>query len=152
MPALKVELLFDMTAELGEVQEVGATPHGTRRIIVVQGGTFEGPKLKGTILPGGGDWQLIRPDGTAEIDVRLTLRTDDGHLIYMTYTGIRTGPPEVLQRLARGEAVDPSEYYFRTTPLFEAGAEKYDWLNRIVAIGEGRRAPTVVRYSVYAVL
>jgi hypothetical protein len=80
------------------------------------------------------------------------IRTDDVHLIYMSYTGSRTGPPEVLPRLARGEAVDPSEYDFRTTPLFEAGAEKYHWLNRIVAVGVGRRAPTVVRYSVYAIL
>ncbi|MDD5169684.1 MAG: DUF3237 domain-containing protein [Syntrophales bacterium] len=152
MAELKTELLCEMSATLGEAQELGATPHGNRRIALVTGGTFVGPKLKGDVLPGGGDWLRVRPDGASELDVRITLRTDDGHLIYVSYRGIVSVPPEVMQRLARGEEVDPSEIYFRTTPVFETGSEKYGWLNRIVAVGVGKRTPTAVEYTVYAIL
>jgi Protein of unknown function (DUF3237) len=152
LPELKTELLCEMGVTLGEARELGATPHGNRRIVPVTGGTFTGPKLTGEVLPGGGDWLSVRPDGASELDVRITLRTDDGHLIYVSYRGIVTASPEVIQRRARGEAVDPSEVYFRTTPVFETGSEKYGWLNRIVAVGVGRRKPIVIEYTVYAVL
>ena len=152
MAELKTELLCAMSATLGDAQELGATPHGNRRIVPVTGGTFAGPKLKGEVLPGGGDWLRIRSDGARELDVRMTLRTDDGHLIYLSYRGIITASPEVMQRRDRGEAVDPSEIYFRTTPVFETGSEKYGWLNRTVAVGVGKRTPTAVEYTVYAVL
>jgi len=152
MPELKTELLCEMSATLGEVQELGATPHGNRRIFPVTGGTFAGPKLKGEVLPGGGDWMRVRPDGASELDVRITLRTDDGHLIYLSYRGIAAVSPEVMQRRAKGEAIAPAEVYFRTTPVFETGSEKYGWLNRIVAVGVGKRKPTAVEYTVYTVL
>jgi hypothetical protein len=113
---------------------------------------FAGPKLKGDVLPGGADWLLTRADGVRELDVRLTLRTDDGHLIYMSYRGINTITPEIIQRLRHGEPVSPSEYYMRITPVFETGAERYGWLNRIVAVGVGQRLPTAVRHTVYAIL
>jgi hypothetical protein len=152
MPELKTELLCEMSATLGQAQGLGATPQGNRWIVPVTGGTFTGPRLKGEVLPGGGDWLRVRPDGVSELDVRITLRTDDGHLIYVSYHGIVTTSPEVEQRRARGEAVDPSEVYFRTTPVFETGSEKYGWLNRIVAVGVGTRKPAVIEYRVYAVL
>jgi hypothetical protein len=154
MADVKSEFLFSMTADLerDKVQELGATPHGNRRIFYVKGGSFEGPRLKGYVLPGGADWLLVRPDGAREVDVRITLRTDDGHLIYVTYRGIIHSSPDVTQRMARGEAVDPSEYYFRTAPFFETGSEKYGWLNRLVAVGVGERTPTGVAYMVYAIL
>ena len=107
----------------------------------MKGGTFEGPRLKGEVLPGGGDCLVFRPDGAGELDVRATLRTDDGHLIYTYYRGIIQASPEVTQRVAQGESVDRSEYYFRTAPVYETASEKYSWLNRIVAVAVGSFAP-----------
>ena len=149
---LKTEFLFEFSVDLEEAQPIGLTPHGNRQIVYVKGGTVEGPKIKGVVLPGGGDWVLVRPDGVGELDVRTTLRTDDGHLIYSHYHGIFDASPNVFQRLFAGEAVDPSEYYFRTAPFYETGSEKYAWLNRVVAVGVGRMAPHSVGYSVYAIL
>lgn len=152
MDGLRSEVLFEVSVDLEPPQQVGATPHGNRQIFYVKGGTFEGPRVRGEVLPGGGDWLLVRPDGAGELDVRGTLRTDDGHLIYTYYRGILSVPPEVMQRMAKGEAIDPSEYYFRTTPVYETASEKYGWLNRTVAVAVGRLAPNRVSYSVYAVM
>jgi hypothetical protein len=152
MTELKSEFLCEVSVDLEEPLDMGATPHGVRRIYVVKGGTFEGPKLKGQLLPGGGDWLLLRPDGAGELDVRATMRTDDGHIIYIYYRGILHGPPEVAARILQGEAPDPSEYYFRTAPFFETGSEKYGWLNRTVAAGIGKVGPNWVGYTVYAIL
>ena len=152
MTDLKTEFLFEASIDLEEPQDVGATPHGNRQIYNVKGGTFEGPKLKGEVLPGGADWLLLRPDGAGELDVRATLRTDDGHLIYTYYRGIFRASPEVMQRVLQGETVDPSEYYFRSTPVYETASEKYGWLNQIVAVATYRLAPNWVGYRVYAVL
>lgn len=105
------------------------------------------------ILPDGGDWLILRPDGVLEHDVRITLKTDDGAFIYVRYTGIRHGPPEVMARLAQGETVDPSAYYFRVAPRFETGAERYAWLNNILAVGVGERLPpNKVQYSIFEIL
>jgi len=145
--------LFTIVIEVPRIVDVGATPNGHRRIATVSGGTFEGERLNGTIQPSpGGDWLLLRPDGALVLDVRLTLETDDGQLIYMTYRGLRHGPAEVIARLNRGESVDPTTYYFRTTPVFETAAAKYDWLNRIVAVASGRREASGPVYEVYEVL
>ena len=152
MAGLATELLFEMSLALEPIQAVGATPNGDRRIRYVKGGTFSGPKLQGEVLPGGGDWLLLRPDGARTLDVRLTLRTDDGHLIYIVSRGILHVSPEVFQRLAAGEEVDPAEYYFRTTPLFETAAARLDWLNRIVAVSVGRLSATTAVHRIYAVL
>jgi hypothetical protein len=153
MAEVQTELLFEMSIALDfdTVQQLGATPRGTRGIGYIKGGTFAGPQLRGAVLPGGGDWLLIRADGVREPDVRLTLRTDDGDLLYMSYRGIFHIAPEVLQRARRGEVVDPSEYYLRTTPVFETGSEKYGWLNRIVAVGIGKPTPPGISYTVYAI-
>ncbi len=153
MSEIQTEFLFELVAELVTIRDLGQTPMGNRRIAELAGGTFEGPKLRGRILPAaGGDWLLIRPDGVFQLDVRVTLETDDGALIYMTYRGYRHGPAEVMERLNKGEAVDPSKYYFRVAPFFETGAEKYAWLNRIVAVGTGHRLPSGPVYEIYQIL
>ncbi|MFO1350664.1 MAG: DUF3237 domain-containing protein [Gammaproteobacteria bacterium] len=123
MLELKTEPLFTLTLQVeAPLQMLGKTPYGERRIAKVLGGEFAGPKLKGTALPGGGDWLLLRNDGVLQLDVRLILKTDDDALIYMTYRGLRYGPAAVMERLNRGDKVDPSEYYFRITPAFEISA------------------------------
>ena len=109
--------------------------------------------LRGTLLPGGGaDWIMVRPDGATTLDVRLVLETDDGALIGMTYRGLRHGPAEVIDKVNRGEPVDPGSYYFRTAVTFETAAPKYDWLNRTIAIGTGNRTPEGPVYDVFEVL
>lgn len=145
--------LFTLAADVPGIVDLGATPMGTRRIATVSGGTFRGERLSGKIqaVPGG-DWILVRPDGATILDVRVTLETDDRQLIYMTYRGVRHGPAEVMARLAKGEAVDPASYYFRTTPVFETASPKYDWLNRIVSVATGRREARGPVYEVYEVL
>lgn len=145
--------LFTLTADVPTIVDMGATPAGHRRIATVTGGTFKGERLSGTLQPApGGDWLLLRPDGATILDVRVTLETDDRQLIYMTYRGVRHGPAEVMARLAKGEAVDPASYYFRTTPVFETASPKYDWLNRIVSVATGRREKSGPVYEVYEVL
>ena len=150
---IRTQLLFTIRLEVaGQMQVLGRTPLGERRIAQVSGGSFEGPRIKGIVLPGGGDWIVLRPDGVLQLDVRIVLQTHDGELIYMTYRGHRHGPPEVMDRLARGEAVDPSSYYFRTAPFFETGSATYSWLNGIVAVGTGTRVPQGPIYTVFEVL
>ena len=145
--------LLVLEAVLDAPQMVEATPYGLRKIVPVLGGTFTGERLNGVILPTGGhDWAMIRADGALVLDVRLVLETDDGAHILMTYRGIRTGPPEVLARIASGEHVDPAEYYFRIVPFFETGSERYEWLNRIVCVGFGDRVKAGPRYTVHEVL
>jgi hypothetical protein len=122
-------------------QKFGTVPHGTRSFVPVTGGEFEGPRLRGKILPGGGDWLLLRADGVLELDLRITLETDDHALVYMTFQGLRHGPEDAIAALGRGEVVDPARYYFRTVPRFETSAETYAFLNRIVAVGAGETRP-----------
>jgi hypothetical protein len=146
-----LQLLYTSSVEVGPPVIVGDTPYGERRIIPIQGGSFEGAKLSGKVLPGGADWQFIRPDGVAELEARYTLQTDDGALIYVLNRGIRSGSKEVMARLARGEKVHPNEYYFRTRPVFETGAAKYQWLHRIVTVATGERLSDEVIITVYEV-
>src|SRR5207344_883178 len=145
---------FLMTLQVAVVgaQRIGAVPHGTRVTALIASGTFEGPRLRGKVLPGGGDWTLLRSDGVLELDLRITLETDDGVLIYLTSFGLRHGPPEVLAALARGEPVDPSRYYFRTTARFETSAPKYAFLNQLVAIGSGDRRANGPIYTIDEIL
>src|SRR5436305_15345734 len=132
-------LLMMLQVFVAPPQEVGAVPHGTRVIAAITSGTFEGPRLRGKVLPGGGDWTLSRSDAVLELDLRITLETDDGALISMSSFGLRHGPPEVLAALARGESVDPSRYYFRTAPRFETSAPRYAFLNRLPAMQSAAR-------------
>jgi hypothetical protein len=115
-------------------------------------GHFEGPRLHGKVLAGGGDWTLLRGDGVLELDLRVTLETDDGALIHMTSQGLRHGPADVIAALARGESVDPSSYYFRTLPRFETGHPKYDFLNRLLAVASGDRRPKGPIYTIDEIL
>jgi Protein of unknown function (DUF3237) len=150
LPAL--EFAFTATVTLGVAQELGTTPHGRRRIIPITGGTFEGPAIKGTVEAGGADWQIIRADNVAELDAQYTLKTDDGVFIYIKNKGYRQGPPEVMQRLAKGETVDAKEYYFRTTPVFETASDKYNYLNKYIYIATGERKATTVVISFFKIL
>lgn len=152
MQELRLQHLCTLDIMVGRMQAIGAGPQGERRIAEVTGGTFQGPRLNGRILPGGADWILVRSDGVTQLDVRVTLETNDGALIYLSYRGLRHGPPEVMEKLARGETVSPSDYYFRTTPVFETGAPAYLWLNKIIAVGTGDRRPTGPVYTIYEVL
>jgi Protein of unknown function (DUF3237) len=149
-----LEFAFELRVNVtpGKMQELGMTPKGLRRIIPIIGGTFEGPKIRGEVVPGGYDWQLVRSDGIAEIEARYVLKTDDGELITIVNTGLRHGPEEVMARLARGEEVDASDYYFRSVPVFETASEKYHWLTKHVFIASGLRKPDRVVISVYAIL
>lgn len=134
--------LLTLKLATGPVHAIGGVAAGIRTIFPITGGHFEGPMLRGTVLPGGADWTLLRPDGVLEADLRITLQTDDAALIYMTFTGLRHGPPEVIQALNRGEDVDPARYYFRTAPRFETASEKYAFLNRLLAIGLSETRPS----------
>ena len=150
---LNSRALFDISLSLHPPQNLGATPMGTRRIVPVSGGTFKGGRLKGFVLENAAaDWIVVRADGSVQLDVRLTLETDDGALIYMTYRGVRNSTPEVAERLARGDSVDPDEYYFRTSPFFETSSEKYAWLNNIVSVAVGERLAAGVKYRVFEIL
>ena len=150
---VSTEFLFRVAFDVPEVREVGKGPLGIRRIARVSGGSFEGPRMRGVCLPNpGGDWLLFADDGSARLDVRVVLKTDDDAIIYMTYGGVRHGPPEVLAKLAAGERVDPAQIYFRMVPRFETGSEKYAWLNSIIAVGTGERLPTGPVYHVHQVL
>lgn len=143
-----LEFAFEVRAEVADPTVVGEVRQGTRRIIDILGGTFEGPGLKGTLLPGGADWQLIGADGFTDIDARYTLRTDSGDLIYVTNVGIRHAAPDVMRRLNAGEVVDQSEIYFRAVPKFEAAAPELAWLTRSIFISTGERYPNgvIIRY------
>lgn len=134
--------------------EVGDAGAGARRVATVQGGVFEGAVegLSGHVHAGGTDWIRVTADGATHLDARILLETRAGDVITMSYLGIRHGPPDVLERLAAGDPVDPGEYYFRTSPRFETSAPAFEWLNRVVAVGYGQRLPDGVRYSVFQVL
>ncbi len=144
--------LCDLAITLGEPLELGEAPRGRRRIIPITGGTVSGERLNGRVLPGGSDWQVVYADGSAFLEARYPVRLDDGALIDVHNIGIRHGPPEALEALARGEPVDPSRYYMRTQPRFETGDPRYSWLNRVVAVGTGRREPSAVHLSFFEVL
>jgi Protein of unknown function (DUF3237) len=151
---LRTEFLFRMVLEAGAPQmSTGPEARGGElRVVPVTGGSFEGPNLKGTLVAGTtADWLRVEADGTAHMDVRLVMRTDGGQHFYMCYRGVRTGPPEVLARLGRGEAVDPSEIYFRVAIRFETADPALAWMNRVIAVGVGQRPPAGPTYDVYVV-
>ena len=147
----KLTFAFELRAQVAEPTEVGQVPHGRRRIVQILGGTFEGPGIKGRIVPGGADWQLIQPDGFSELDTRYTLETDKGQIVYVQNAGIRHAPPDVMKRLLAGETVDPALVYFRTVPKFETSAPDLQWLARSVFVGTGERYPSDVRIRFWRV-
>lgn len=155
MGDLKTEFLCRFEATLAPTIDVGDGARGHRAIANVTGGFFEGPKLKGKLLPSGADWFVMRPEiGLLNLDVRALMETDDGAHIYTHYQGRIAFPVELAGELFAMEergAVDPSKYYFRTAPLYETGSEKYGWLNRIQAVGVGEVIPGGVAYDVYEI-
>jgi Protein of unknown function (DUF3237) len=152
LPDPRLRHVLRVEAVLGEPLDLGDTPRGRRRIVPLTGGTFAGLELNGTLLPGtSADWQIVLADGTVLVDVRHTLQTDAGALIYVRSRGVRHGPAEVLARLACGEDVDPGEYTFRTATRIETAAPELDWLNKGVFVSVGGRRPGGVTYETYLV-
>jgi hypothetical protein len=153
MKEIKSRHLFTITMKLAPTLELGDTPAGKRRVFTVSSGQFIGDRLRGEVLPqAGSDLLLVRQDGSAQLDVRLILRSDDGALILMTYRGVRHAAEEVNARIARGEQVAASDYYLRTAPFFETSSSKYAWLNEIVSVAVGQRQPDGVSYEVFEIL
>jgi hypothetical protein len=136
---VRFEFLMNLAVDVGDLVSLGAAPAGERRVVAILGGSFEGPALRGEILPGGADWQLARQDGVLELDARYVLKERSGGLIQVLSQGYRHGPPEVLAALARGEEVDPADYFFRTAMRFETGASGLAWLNKTMAFSIAER-------------
>ena len=146
---LKSRFVFEARVSVAAPLVIGPATVGLRRVIPITGGTVSGPRLNGRVVPGGADWQFVRPDGVLALEAKYTLESDDGVLIMVTNRGMRHGPAAVIEKLTRGETVDSSEYYFRTSAEFEAPAEsKYAWLNRAIFIGIASRlaSAAIVRF------
>jgi hypothetical protein len=143
--------LFELRLRVPPLIVIGPTPSAFRRVGMIQGGSFEGKRLAGEVITGN-DWQHVRPDGCNWLDVRLVLKAKDGPLIEMSYKALRYGPPGIAERLDRGEAVEPADYYFRMYAMFETSAAQYDWINRIIAVGTGDRKADGPVYRVFEVL
>jgi Protein of unknown function (DUF3237) len=150
LPQPRLRHVYRLDAELAPPVDVGLTPLGHRRVIAYTGGRAEGDGFRATVLPGSGaDWQILRPDGSAVADIRYTLQTADGAYLYVQAAGIRHGTPEVLERLARGEEVAPTEYTFRTTVSIETSDASLAWMNNSVFVAVGGRRTNGVAYDVY---
>lgn len=148
----RLEHLLRLEATLGQPLEIGeTTPGRRRRTIPITGGRFAGERLRGVVLPGGADWQELLPDGTALIDTRYALRTDEGDLVDVRTRGSRTGPPEVLEALLRGEEPPPRAYAFRLAVEFASAAPGLGWLNGLAIVGSAVRRPAGVVYDAYVV-
>jgi hypothetical protein len=140
---------FELRATVGPAHEIGEVRGGRRRIVPITGGIFEGPNLRGTVMAGGADWQLIQPDGFSELDTRYTIITEAGARVYVRNAGMRNAAPDVIRRLMAGEAVDPALVYFRTVPRFETAAPDLQWLTRAIFVGIGTRHPDTVIIRFY---
>ncbi len=151
-PSLQTEFVFRLSVEVATPVSVGETGLGVRRQIAISGGELRGPNMRGKILPGGADFQIIRPNGLIDLVARYVVEMDDGALLYIENTGIRTGPREALERLTRGEAVDPGLIYFRTVPKFETGSDKYRWMMQTLFVASAQRHQAQVVIDVYKVM
>ena len=147
----KLTHAMTLRVQVGPPTELGSVPRGRRRIIPILGGSFEGPDVRGKVLPGGADWQVVRADGLAELDTRYMLQTASGSLVYIQNAGIRHAPPDVTRKLLAGEAVDPALVYFKTVPTFETSAPELQWLTRAIFVGTGERHPSEVVIHVWKV-
>jgi hypothetical protein len=151
-PKLQTQYVFTITAEIAEATTAGDIGHGVRRIIPITGGKVEGDKVNGKVLPFGADFQIIRPNELIDLEAKYALETDDGAVVYVENKGIRFGPVQQLQKLKRGEPVDPELIYFRTVPRFETGAEKYRWLMQHIFVASAARHADRVVIDVHMVL
>lgn len=150
-PMPELEYAFTVKVDVAPPVEMGPADGGRKRFIAITGGTFAGPALTGTVLPGGGDWQVIEEGGLTRLEARYFLKTADGTVIEVTNIGVRVASAEVTDKLAKGQPVDPSAYYFRTTPTFNVTAGKLDWLRRSTFVARGVRNPGEVLVDVYRV-
>jgi Protein of unknown function (DUF3237) len=150
--APKLEFIFAAQVTVDAPLDLGDLGKGGRRIVPIAGGDFSGPALRGQVLAGGADWQILRGDGVAELEARYTLSTDDGALIYVRNYGLRHGPPDVIAALAAGRPADPSTYYFRGATFFETSAERYAWLSKHIVVCAGEREPARVKLKFYRLL
>lgn len=150
-PAPALQPFTQIACEVGALASLGPAPLGERRYVPLTGGTVRGPGLTGRILPGGVDWQIQRADGVLEIDAHYVIEAQDGAQIEVRSTGVRHGPPEVMARLARGEAVDPQSYYFRTAVRLTTGAQQWWHLNKLLVLARGQRQSRLVLLDLYAV-
>jgi len=147
---LAADDLCSLVVLVGPITSLGQGPYGERRVIALLGGTVSGPGMEGRVLPGGHDWQTVRADGVVDIDAHYALELDDGALVEISSVGMRHGPVDVLARLGRGEAVDPSDYFFRTFVRFQTGAARLAHLNRTMAVAVGARRATQVELTLHA--
>jgi hypothetical protein len=152
VPALQTRYVFSLVIQIGAPIVAGDFGHGVRRIIPILGGEVRGEGINGTIFPCGADFQTIRPNGLTELEAKYAFEMDDGAIVYIENVGIRFGPKQLLDRIAKGESVDPALIYFRSVPQFETGAEKYRWLMENLFIGVGARHPDRVVIDVHQVL
>jgi Protein of unknown function (DUF3237) len=152
LPIPRLELIFDARVTVDAPLDLGDVGKGGRRIVPITGGDFSGPRLRGVVLSGGADWQILRSDGVAELEARYTLRTDDGALIYVRNHALRHGPAEVMAALTAGQPVAPDHYYFRGATFFETGAARYAWLAKHIVVCTGAREQARVNIKFYQVL
>jgi hypothetical protein len=145
---------FRLDVDLAPPVEVGPTYVGMRRIIPITGGKFYGKDIEGEVLPGGADWNVVRPDGVVHLWARYTIKTDDGAIIMITNEGFQQGPPDTMERILSGKPFDSSKWYARTRPVFEVSHPKYDWLNKYVFVGDVLvpTSPVQVSIQLYQVL
>jgi Protein of unknown function (DUF3237) len=148
----QLEFIFAARVSVEQPLDLGNVAKGGRRIVPIAAGEFSGPNIRGEVLPGGADWQVIRTDGVAELEARYTLRTDDDALIYVRNLGLRHGPPDVIAALAAGRPVDPASYYFRGATFFETSDRRYAWMTKSIIVCVGEREPAAVKVKFYKVL
>jgi hypothetical protein len=151
-PALETKYVFTITARIGPVTSAGDIGHGVRRIIPIIGGEVRGPNVNGKVLAFGADFQIIRPNELIDLEAKYAFEADDGATVYVENRGIRFGPVELLQKLKRGEEVDPKLIYFRTVPKFETGHEKYRWLMEHIFVASAARHVDRIVIDVHMVL
>ena len=152
LTAPRFEFLARFAVDVGELLSMGHAPLGERRVVNILGGSFEGPAMRGDVLPGGADWQIARSDGVLDLDARYTLKEAGGGLVRVVSQGYRHGPSDVLAALARGEDVDPARYFFRTIMRFETGAPYLEWLNQTIAVATAQRKSRQVLLEAYRLL
>jgi hypothetical protein len=152
IPELSTKYVFTITAHIGGVTTAGEIGHGVRRIIPIVGGEVRGEAVNGKVCAFGADFQIIRPNELIELEAKYAFETDDGAVVYVENRGIRFGPLDLLEKLKRGEPVDPKLIYFRTVPKFETGSEKYRWLMENLFIGSAARHADRVVIDVHQVL
>jgi hypothetical protein len=152
MSDIRSEFVAEFIGKLDKPVNVGETPNGMRIIYKIIGGTFIGPEINGEVMPLGADWFILRPNGTGELDVRATIRTDTEDIIYIYYRGILKDAKRLMKKYQNREVMDFAEYYFRTTPVFETGSKKYYWLNNIISVGIGELGYNNVKYKIYRIL